>query len=639
MIFKYAMNIYTKIILVYLLQITEMLSFMGTGFAFFRILGLKLENFKIQVLPLILGTLGIIAITLVATILNVFFPINHLASCGFILIGLILLVKYKNIFSRLLKYSLKPLILLNLIIFLIALSWGIQIADTFGYHILASKWVAESKIPIGQANLDVRLGLNSLIFTTYSVTEFLVFKINKPFFSFFPIFFSFFIYASIMLLKKSFKKNRKSSFSDYYLISFLLIVAIYNRSFGSLATDLTSIIFAWITFYYVALSSEKKENIDILKLLIIYSAFTTTIKLSMIPICLIAVYCVVVDIKNRIKELAFPIIIAILLAILFIGKGYIQSGYPAFPNTSFSIEKAWKVPTQTTNELREFISNFAKDYSRWNDKEYIKNYKWIPHWIIQFIIYERALWITAILSFLIIIINRFKINMNKFEKLIIITACLGILFVIYNAPAVRFVHAFIYTAILTPLCVLLRNKNKFEFNYRNNPKIPRTIILLSSILLIISSFFIYDNWFGERYLHNFVLKLFPATQTRSLPFVYVAFSVSLVLASFLLFSFGKKLKKITADNETFKIVLQSNKILLSIIIIGSLSHIMLEIPAIFGNHTRLKFPDIKSEINSTNGLTTYHCDPYTCNFGLLTTTYKHDVKAEIINGRYYFYSK
>ena len=170
MIFKYAMNIYTKIILVYLLQITEMLSFMGTGFAFFRILGLKLENFKIQVLPLILGTLGIIAITLVATILNVFFPINHLASCGFILIGLILLVKYKNIFSRLLKYSLKPLILLNLIIFLIALSWGIQIADTFGYHILASKWVAESKIPIGQANLDVRLGLNSLIFTTYSVT-------------------------------------------------------------------------------------------------------------------------------------------------------------------------------------------------------------------------------------------------------------------------------------------------------------------------------------------------------------------------------------------------------------------------------------------------------------------------------------
>ena len=238
------MNIYLEIILIYAIQIAEMLSFIGIGFYTFKKLGLKLLNFKLPVLPLILASLGIITITPVAALLNFLFPINHLVACGFILFGLILFVKNKIILSKILKYSIKPLIVLTACIFALALCWGIQIADTFGYHIYASKWVAESNMPVGQANLDVRLGYNSLIFTTYAITEFLMFKFDKPFFSFFPIFFSLFIYASFILLRKSLNQKNQTKFSDYYLISFFIIAFIYNRSFGSLATDVTSIIFS-----------------------------------------------------------------------------------------------------------------------------------------------------------------------------------------------------------------------------------------------------------------------------------------------------------------------------------------------------------------------------------------------------------
>lgn len=626
-----------------------MLSFIGIGFNSFKFLGFKLVKFKLPVLPLILATLGIISITPVAALLNFLYPINHLVACGFILFGLILFVKNKFILSKILKHSIKPLIILTASIFALALCWGIQIADTFGYHILASKWVAESNMPIGQANLDIRLGYNSLIFTTYAITEFLIFKLDKPFFSFFPIIFSLFIYASFIILKKSLRKNNKTNFSDYYLISFFIIVFIYNRSFGSLATDLTSIIFAWLTFYFCALQSEKvesenKNDFSFIKLIIIFSVFTSTIKLSMAPICLLPILYIFINksipsskgSSNRLKEFLMPIIIAILLLTIYTVKGYLQSGYPAFPNSSFSIDVSWKVPIQIADEEREFICNFAKDYSHCRDKEYMKSLKWIPHWFIQFAIYERALWITALLVLFIIIKNRSNIVYNKTQKSILFISIFGILFVMYNAPAARFAHVFVYTALLIPLSVWASNNRNINIDVAKYPKMGKKLTILSVFILILSVLFIYDNYLGTRLFHNTVLKLFPATQTRSLPFVYAAFSLCLVFTSFLLFFFVKKLNKLYSDNATSQLIIPSSKIFLSIILIASLSHISLEIPAIFGNHTRLRFPDLEKGISSTNGLTVYSYAPYVCNKGLLATTYKHKVLAKKINGRYYF---
>ena len=158
------MNIIAEIILVYALQIAEIFSFIGIGSTLFKLLNLKLRNFHISTLPLIFVSLGIIAITTFASLLNFFFPINYLVASGIILLGVMLFNKNKHLLSRIIKYSLKPIVIMTAFIFILALSWGIQIADSFGYHILASKWVAESNMPIGQANLDVRLGYNSLIF-------------------------------------------------------------------------------------------------------------------------------------------------------------------------------------------------------------------------------------------------------------------------------------------------------------------------------------------------------------------------------------------------------------------------------------------------------------------------------------------
>lgn len=655
------MNIIVEILLVYAVQIAEIFSFIGIGSTLFKLLNLKLRNFHISTLPLIFVSLGIIAITTFASLLNFFFPINYLVASGIILFGIMLFIKNKHLLSKIIRYSLKPIVIMTALIFILSLSWGIQIADSFGYHILASKWVAESNMPIGQANLDVRLGYNSLIFTAYAVTDFLMFKINKPFFSFFAVFFPLFIYAAIMLLKRSFNKKRNPSFSDYYLISFLIIIFIYNRSVGSLATDLSAIIFGWLNFYFVAKTSEceKAENkLDYIKLTILYSTFTSTIKLSMAPICLIPIFYVFYFIKNSFrktdkesetdqfcslkmlknKAVLLSIGLSLLLITIFTVKGYLQSGYPAFPNTSLPLNVSWKVPAQIADDDREFICNFAKDYSHYKDKEYMKSMKWISRWLIQFTIYERALWLTALMVIILIIMNKKIFKMNKLQKLMMLTSIIGIIFVLYNAPSVRFAHLFAFTSLFMPLCVLLANKRVFTIDFSRYPKLPIFSIILSIIILLCALVFIYDNYFGNRLFHTTVLKLFPATQTRSLPFVYAAFATSLSILGIAALYCYKWLKNKLSSKENTDYSFLSVRILVFILFTASLAHIGLEIPAIFGAHTRLRFPKVTKEVNCfTNGFTIYHYSTYTCNYGLLATTYKHKVEAKRINGRYYFF--
>ncbi len=266
--------------------------------------------------------------------------------------------------------------------------------------------------------------------------------------------------------------------------------------------------------------------------------------------------------------------------------------------------------------------------------------KWVYHWLIQFTIYERALWLTAIMIILLIIANKKYFKLNKLQKLMMLTAIIGIIFVLYNAPSVRFAHVFAFTSLFMPLCILLSNKRVFTIDLSRYPKLPKFTIILSIIILLCALLFIYDNYFGNRLFHTNILKLFPATQTRSLPFVYAAFATSLSILGIATLYCYKWLKKKSASEGNTELSFLSVKILVFILFTASLAHIGLEIPAIFGAHTRLKFPEVTKEVNCfTNGFTIYHYSPYTCNYGLLATTYKHNVEAKRINGRYYFFPK
>lgn len=620
---------------IYFIQIAEIFALMAFGQSILAFLKIRLSNFKLPILPLILASTGVIGLSLSGTIINFYFPLNSLFSSGIWLLGLILFVKNKVVLSRILSKSIKYILLLVALVYAISLGWGIQLADTFGYHILASKWVAESPMPVGQANLDVRLGYNSIIFTTYAITDFLLFKINKPLFSFIPIFVSLFLYASITLLFRGIRKNKSLSFSDYYLASFLLIASIYNRSFGSLSTDLAGIIFAWQTFYLATLDSEYPRNsFEIQRLIILFSFFTITIKLSMIPLALLPLCYLLWSLKSRkfLKEMGLICIIGILSLSIFFIKGYIQSSYPAFPNHLFSIDTEWKVSESIARAEAEFICNFCKDYRHSRDLGYMKSYKWIPRYIINFIIYERGLWLFYILAGLVIM--KFAKKLNKIQKLIQITSVIAIIFYLFTAPAARFAHAFLFSLILVPFCTILSSNEKLDIVLESLNRSKIISMVVAIVLTLIAVFFTYDNYFGNRFVDSALLKLFPVTQKGSLVFVYATFSLSLICLASLAFYIALYIKK----QNKIALAFSTKKLFIFIILISGFAHLSLEFPAIFGSHhTRLKFVDSKIEVNSNNGITTYNCTPYANNIGLLYTTYKNpNLKVRYENGRYYF---
>lgn len=469
-----------------------------------------------------------------------------------------------------------------------------------------------------------------------------MFKLNKPFFSFFPVFISLFLFASVTTLIRILRKRKRADFSDCYLSAFIVIAVIYNRSFGSLATDLSSVIFAWLSFYLAALYGENK-NKDIFTLFVIVSFFTATIKLSMAPICLLIVFSIYECLKcNRILNVNFkyllkPIGIIALLGVVFIVKGYFQSGYPAFPSSFLPIDVEWKVPKNVVDNERVFIKFFARDYSRWQDKQYINSIKWVPRWIVQFLIYERASWLSfLILSGLFIAFKRYFL-LSKSQKTILLVSIFGCLFVFYNAPSARFAHVFTFTALFVPLLSFIANTVNLSVTLNRKSKLPTFLLLIAAFFLLLSALFIYDNYFGSRIVNANVLKMFPSTQMKSLPFVYASFALVLCVAGFLLFFVWNKLNKFfMSGSSDLKLSIETSKVLVAVLLIVSLSHLILELPAILGNHVRLRFPDVKRRVNSERGLTTYYFEPWVCNNELLATTNPHEVIAEKINGRYRF---
>ncbi|MDD3002197.1 MAG: hypothetical protein PHF29_10620 [Candidatus Riflebacteria bacterium] len=615
---------------VYFTQLLLAVSMIGYGKLLSVYFNLSLQNLKIHVLPLFYSLLGLIGTTFAAAAINLFFPINSYVAVSIISIG-ILIFLYK--FSELKRifyvfHILFPLILLGT--FCLSLFWGLQLGDTWGYHILATKWVVESPVPFGLANLSPRLGYNSFIFTTYAITDFMLYVLDRPLFVFFPVFISLFLCTSIYACKRL-KSTKKRHFSDLFLIFSPIPFFLYTRSYGSFAPDLAAIIFVLATFYLSAIFYECKSKNDLtrsnasLNASLIFASFTFAIKLSMIFVLAVPVIMFLCRSKQNILKKR-NVFLCCLILLLFTLKGYMQSGYPAFPHHALKINATWRVPIELAKSETKFIKNFAKDYSKWNDEKYINSYKWLPRWIMQFIIYDRALIVLFLFTLAAFLNTRKKSPFIFFPRkfalfkpfhAIFYVSVFGTLFCLYNAPSTRFAHGFLYSGLFALFCEIICANSDFSINEKRSYIYGKLLRVFGAISFICAVTFFCDTYLFSGHFDSFVKKLFPSTQIRSLPFVYFSFLCFLVLVSIASYVLSKKLKD--DKNLSFSYV----KYMFFVIIITTTSHLALEMPAILGTHNRLHFPEIKMEINSENGITTYHA-PWPYNVTRFSTCRKNE---------------
>ncbi len=141
-----------------------------TPFGLYFHKGNNLISFSLQLI------FGLIVISFIALFLNFFFPLSELLNSIFLLISLIILLKYKKIYFS--KDFFIFCCFSSLIIFLLITNSNIYRPDAGLYHLPYINLINEEKIIVGISNLHFRFGHISIIQYLSAFTNNIIFKIN-----------------------------------------------------------------------------------------------------------------------------------------------------------------------------------------------------------------------------------------------------------------------------------------------------------------------------------------------------------------------------------------------------------------------------------------------------------------------------
>jgi hypothetical protein len=402
--------------------------------------------------------LGVLFINSIVTLLSILIPVNFYLFLILLLISIIYTYLNKKTFFEFCCNIIEPksnksFFFLASIIALYFSSTSPSNFDTNFYHIQSIKWIEEYKIIPGLANLHGRFGFNSNIFTLFALTTF------KPLFQqelFVVNYLLFFIIISFFINKSfsSFHKERLTQiFLVYFISSIFLFLNISNLS--SASPDYASFI---ITYYILirafefSITDEKKETKSIIPLVIL-CFYVLTIKLSTLPIILLAVILIIrykLSKKDWVKLLLF----ISLIIIPWLVRNIILSGWIVYPFSAFDLFNFdWKVPKHLVDIENQTVIGWARveDRSIFLDVAKMKFLNWFPIWFHQL---SKLRFFVLCLSFVFPIFY-FLFFMKKRNNIIltslIFTSTIGLFFWLLMAPDIRFGLSFIFFSAISPL--------------------------------------------------------------------------------------------------------------------------------------------------------------------------------------------
>jgi hypothetical protein len=332
--------------------------------------------------------------------------------------------------------------------------------DSSGYHFLSILWNEKFKAVPGLANLFPQYGYNSSFFVlsaAFSFTD--VFKQ-----SIYPINFVLTTLFFLWLLKKSFLYNHPNKLLIWLLLIVLLRQFPINLASPS-ADALTSILVFYILFNIRGKVDSKWDEAD-WKVLILLSVFAVIIKLSTLPLLLIAFVPLLIFKKNYKYVLIlyaklFPL--ALLIIISWLVRNVILSGYLIFPMASidvFSVD--WKVPTDIVIAERLHIAHAPRMVS--DNFAYVDSLsflQWFPKWL-------PNLWYDNHFNFILVLVGLaspiaalYIYSRNKSIKSVqFVTwfiAYVGVWFWLTTSPDIRFGYHYLLPCIIFPLLTYTKN--------------------------------------------------------------------------------------------------------------------------------------------------------------------------------------
>ena len=453
---------------------------------------------------------GLSVITVVAGILSLFIPLGGWwVQFLFILPCLILFLKKDSpaFFAPLKKefhdLHVFSIILLSacLLLILVMSTWTIVHPDTLGYHAQTIQWIEKYKAIPGLVHLQVRFGYQGLWFADTALFGFSFTGTQGITFLNSTVLFWFFIFI-INRIDQSFFKGGKKLYGLLWVSLLFISMWSYTQvrlTATSASPDFIATLFI-LAIIYLLLEKNLKDLAASEWLLITFlSLVAVTIKLSVVPVLLIAAVPALLGLVKRNIKLFFTILfISAITFSPFIARNIITSGYVVFPSASIDVVKVdWKYsPTLTVNE-KNYITAYAKKQGvateEINEVNEMSIKEWLPTWWQNRSVADKTIMIILVLSLIAILLSLKKVIQSGFIPiLILLTMFSGITFWFINAPDPRFGFGSILGFIA--VTAYLAFKEKEIFIGRN---ILITILLISSASVGTYTGYRFINFFSK----------------------------------------------------------------------------------------------------------------------------------------------
>ncbi|MGK7924876.1 MAG: hypothetical protein AB4290_06400 [Spirulina sp.] len=271
--------------------------------------------------------------------------------------------------------------------------------------------------------------------------------------------------------------KQKENFVDWFFcLSYFLCMPIVFKStlYNSISPDLPVIFLTILiaglaillsNYYRSKPFNSSKSIIDPSILPLLLAASTVTLKLSALPLFLITLSFFVFINRHFINRILTGFLISLLIIATILIFNLMVSGFLLYPASFLSLDLPWSFDVEQARSYTRVIQEWA----RWNRPTPSDANNW--NWIFSWIGYERQfvfLMIATLLSFAYL--YRYRNPKINGKNYILFLAGLGLLYVFYTAPALRFALGYL---CLVPSFVLA------DLCYRKNPHQSWSILIIS----------------------------------------------------------------------------------------------------------------------------------------------------------------
>ena len=358
-------------------------AFFSWGRFFSKILKIKISGNKGIIANIWLGWVFCVFFY---SIYHLFAPIDNVASCIFYVPGIIVFfVKHSKKLPDFIKsVGWLKLTAISLTIFAAA-AVSIQLPlnfDTGYYHLNSIRWANEHHIIKGIGNLHDRLGFNQVFFLYVASLNFHPYLNDYAYHA--ANGFLYAIYALGMILS--------GTFIDLLLLCLFFFIPMPYYWINNPTPDIASTFIQIVAFRYLieafCYKNNSNEKSHFIAFAAVLSALMVCVKLSNAFLALgFGITTLIFSKKISFESHEIKLIIRsfVFIGLLFgvwLIRGYIQTGYPAYPSSIGKINFDWTLPERIAQNQRNSIYASARTCGHSFDinDPMVKNNDWFMFW-------------------------------------------------------------------------------------------------------------------------------------------------------------------------------------------------------------------------------------------------------------------